>query len=150
MKELTKCQWAKEGFVPKHGAIGVEKWINCYHTKKAIYFSEDQVTEDKSAAETFLKDKQKEYRAASKRKEQKYKRAMEYREKMKTEYQWLQEGRIPNEHARWELGESLNKTFNICAYGSQYFYCHEDDTHVPESLEELENAIRLTKEKYQQ
>lgn len=60
---------------------------------------------------------------------------MEYREKMKTEYQWLQEGRIPNEHARWELWKSLNKTFNICAYGSQYFYCHEDDTHVPENLE---------------
>ena len=30
---------------------------------------------------------------------------------MKTRWQWLQEGRIPNDNARWEVGEELNKTF---------------------------------------
>ena len=37
---------------------------------------------------------------------------------MKTEWQWLQEGRIPNPNARWEYGEILNNTFNVCSYGS--------------------------------
>ena len=45
---------------------------------------------------------------------------MAFRENMKTEWQWLQEGRIPNPNARWEYGETLNNTFNVCSYGSSY------------------------------
>ena len=66
---------------------------------------------------------------------------MAYRENMKTEWQWLQEGRIPNPNARWEYGETLNNTFNVCSYGSKYCYCHIDETHIPKNSEELQKAI---------
>lgn len=64
-----------------------------------------------------------------------------YREKMKTQWQWLQEGRIPNDNARWEVGEELNKMFCTCAYGSNYCYCHERYTHEPKNDEEMQKAI---------
>ncbi|MFK2430370.1 hypothetical protein ACIXUG_02240, partial [Bacteroides fragilis] len=64
-----------------------------------------------------------------------------YREKMKTRWQWLQEGRIPNDNARWKVGEELNKTFCTCAYGSNYCYCHERYTHEPKNDEEMQKAI---------
>ena len=95
MKELTALQWAKEGYVLNPDAVGEERWTNCVHVKKAIYYSEHEVHEDKEAANAIIKAKQKEYNKASKERENKYKKAMAFRENMKTEWQWLQEGRIP-------------------------------------------------------
>lgn len=77
---------------------------------------------------------------AKKRKEKRIKNAA-YREKMKTQWQWLQEGRIPNDNARWKVGEELNKMFCTCAYGSNYCYCHIDETHIPKDSEEMQKAI---------
>lgn len=102
MKELTALQWAKIGYIPNPKAKGEERWTNCVHVKKAIYYSEHEVHEDKEAANAIIKAKQKEYNKASKERENKYKKAMAFRENMKTEWQWLQEGRIPNPNARWE------------------------------------------------
>lgn len=65
---------------------------------------------------------------------------------MKTQWQWLQEGRIPNDNARWEVGEELNKMFCTCAYGSNYCYCHERYTHEPKNDEEMQKAILILTE----
>lgn len=83
MKELTALQWAKEGYVLNPDAVGEERWTNCVHVKKAIYYSEHEVHEDKEAANAIIKAKQKEYNKASKERENKYKKAMAFRENMK-------------------------------------------------------------------
>ena len=45
-------------------------------------------------------------------------------------------------HGR-EYGETLNNTFNVCSYGSKYYYCHIDETHMPKDSEELESYKRI-------
>ena len=35
----------------------------------------------------------------------------------------------------------LNKMFCTCAYGSNYCYCHIDETHIPKDSEEMQKAI---------
>lgn len=141
MEILTALQWAKKGFIPNEGAEGTEQWTNCYYSAKAVYFKDSEVHEDKDTAKAILFAKRKEYRdVAKKRKEKRIKNAA-YREKMKTQWQWLQEGRIPNDNARWEVGEELNKMFCTCAYGSNYCYCHERYTHEPKNDEEMQKAI---------
>lgn len=141
MDKLTELQWAKKGFVPNEGAKGEEGWNNNYYRYRVIRFPESEVHEDLVAAKAIVSAKNKEYRSKAKKKEQKRKETAEYREKMKTKWQWLQEGRIPNENARWELGEELNKTFHTCSYGSNYCYCHQRYTRKAQNSDELENAI---------
>lgn len=141
MEKLTALQWAKRGFVPNEGAKGEEGWNNNYYSYRVIRFSDSEVHEDLLAAKVIVSAKNKEYRAKAKKREQKRKEAAEYREKMKTKWQWLQEGKIPNENARWEVGEELNKTYNCCSYGSNYCYCHERYTHEPKDDEEMQKAI---------
>lgn len=58
MKELTALQWAKIGYIPNPKAKGEERWTNCVHVKKAIYYSEHEVHEDKEAANAIIKAKQ--------------------------------------------------------------------------------------------
>ncbi len=141
MEILTALQWAKKGFIPNEGAEGTKQWTNCFYSAKAVYFKDSEVHEDKDTAKAILFAKRKEYRdVAKKRKEKRIKNAV-YREKMKTQWQWLQEGRIPNDNARWEVGEELNKIFCTCAYGSNYCYCHERYTHEPKNDEEMQKAI---------
>ena len=139
--EMTALQWAKKGYIPNADAIGAERWTNCYHTQKATYYKSSEVHKDAEAAREIIKQKRKEYNQALKIREEKREKAIAFRELMKTEWQWLQEGRIPNPNARWECGETLNNTFNVCSYGSSYCYCHIDDTHIPIDSEELQNAI---------
>ena len=114
MEILTALQWAKKGFIPNEGAKGTKQWTNSFYSAKAVYFKDSEVHEDKDTAKAILFAKRKEYRdVAKKRKEKRIKNAA-YREKMKTQWQWLQEGRIPNDNARWEVGEELNKMFCTC------------------------------------
>lgn len=138
---LTALQWAKEGYILNSDAVGEERWTNCTHVKKAKYYREHEVHEDKDAAKDILKKKQREYREAGEERERKYNEAMAFRADMKTEWQWLQEGRIPDGKARWKYGENLNKEFSVCAYGSKHYYCHIDETHIPKDSEELQEAI---------
>ena len=105
MEILTALQWAKKGFIPNEGTEGTEQWTNCYYSAKAVYFKDCEVHEDKEAAKAILSAKRKEYRDVAKKREEKRKQNAEYREKMKTHWQWLQEGRIPDPHARWRVGE---------------------------------------------
>lgn len=141
MEILTALQWAKKGFIPNEEAKGTKQWTNSFYSAKAVYFKDSEVHEDKDTAKAILLAKRKEYRdVAKKRKEKRIKNAA-YREKMKTQWQWLQEGRIPNDNARWEVGEELNKMFCTCAYGSNYCYCHIDETHIPKDSEEMQKAI---------
>lgn len=140
MKELTSLQWAKEGYILKPGAKGVERWTNCSHQKKATYFMEEQVIEDKEAAAAILASKRKEYYKARKETERKERDAARFRELMKTKWQWLQEGRIPNKDARWRSGRELNGR-NGFSYGNDYCYCHFDNTHEPANQAEMDAAI---------
>lgn len=148
MKELTALQWAKDGYVLTSEAKGIEKWTNRSHTRKAVYYKENEVREDKDAAKTLLKTKRNEHRESAKEREQRYNNAMAIRDKMKTEFQWLQEGRIPNDKADWKHGKNLNETYNVCAYGSNYYYCHIDDTHIPKNRDELQRAINNYNNKF--
>ena len=124
MEALTALQWAKEGYVPNADAVGEERWTNCFHGQKATYYKDNEVHKDSETAKDMLRAKRKEHKKASDKRDEKRKKNMAYRENMKTEWQWLQEGRIPNPNARWEYGEILNNTFNVCSYGSKYCYCH--------------------------
>ena len=92
MEILTALQWAKKGFIPNEGAEGTEQWTNCYYSAKAVYFKDCEVHEDKEAAKAILSAKRKEYRDVAKKREEKRKQNAEYRGKMKTHWQWLQEG----------------------------------------------------------
>ena len=42
-KSKTARQWAKEGFLPKEGAVGVTMWSNQYCHLQCIYYEPDQV-----------------------------------------------------------------------------------------------------------
>lgn len=148
LMELTELQWAKKGFVLNMDAKGEEGWNNNYYRYRVIRFPESEVHEDIVAAKAIVSAKRKKYQDAAKKRKQKRKENVEYREKMKTRWQWLQEGRIPNDNARWEVGEELNKTFHTWTYGSNYCYCHERYTHKPKDDEELENAISESKREY--
>lgn len=142
MKELTALQWAKIGYIPNPKAKGKERWTNCFYGMKAIYYKENEVHEDPDATKAILKAKRQEYRDIAKKRKQKLAEFEVYRENMKTEWQWLQEGRIPNPDARWKNGESLNEAFNTCSFGSRYCYCNKDDTYEASSPEELQIAIK--------
>lgn len=145
MDRLTELQWAKKGHVLNADAKGVEGWNNNYYRYRVIRFPESEVHQDLVAAKAIVSAKNKEYRAKAKGREQKRKEAAEFREKMKTKWQWLQEGRIPKDDARWESGDSLNKTFNCCSYGSKYCYCHFRDTYRPKNFRELEDVVSESK-----
>lgn len=115
MEALTALQWAKEGYVPNADAVGEERWTNCFHGQKATYYKDNEVHKDSETAKDMLRAKRKEHKKASDKRDEKRKKNMAYRENMKTEWQWLQEGRIPNPNARWEYGETLNKIHSTCA-----------------------------------
>ena len=100
MEALTALQWAKEGYVPNADVIGNERWTNCHHAQKATYYKTSEVHENADAAREIIKLNRKEYNQASKKREEKRKKAIAFRELMKTEWQWLQEGRIPNPNAQ--------------------------------------------------
>ena len=119
MEALTALQWAKEGYVPNADAVGEERWTNCFHGQKATYYKDNEVHKDSETAKDMLRAKRKEHKKHQ-IKGTRSEKNMAYRENMKTEWQWLQEGRIPNPNARWEYGEILNNTFNVCSYGSKY------------------------------
>lgn len=145
MKELTALQWAKIGYIPNPKAKGKEQWTSCFYGMKAMYYQEN---EDPDTAKAILKAKRKEYREEAKKRKQQLAEFEVYRENMKTEWQWLQEGRIPNPDARWKNGESLNKTFNTCSFGSHYCYCNKDETYEASSPEELQIAIKEYNKKF--
>lgn len=148
MKELTALQWAKIGYIPNPKAKGEERWTNCFYGMKAIYYKENEVHEDPATAKAILKAKRQEYRDIAKKRKQKLAEFEVYRENMKTEWQWLQEGRIPKPDARWKNGESLNEAFNTCSFGSCYCYCNVDDTYEASSPEELQIAIKEYNKNY--
>ena len=94
MEALTALQWAKEGYVPNADAVGEERWTNCFHGQKATYYKDNEVHKDSETAKDMLRAKRKEHKKASDKRDEKRKKNMAYRENMKTEWQWLQEGRM--------------------------------------------------------
>lgn len=93
MEALTALQWAKEGYVPNADAVGEERWTNCFHGQKATYYKDNEVHKDSETAKDMLRAKRKEHKKASDKRDEKRKKNMAYRENMKTEWQWLQEGK---------------------------------------------------------
>lgn len=83
MEALTALQWAKEGYVPNADAIGNERWTNCHHAQKATYYKTSEVHENADAAREIIKLNRKEYNQASKKREEKRKKAIAFRELMK-------------------------------------------------------------------
>lgn len=71
--ELTQLQWAKTGYVLNEDAEGKERWTNCYHNAKAVYYSESEVHPDITGAKAILSAKKKQYRLAMKERQQKIK-----------------------------------------------------------------------------
>ncbi len=69
--ELTQLQWAKSGYVLNEDAVGKEQWTNCFHKRKAVYFSDNEVHPDISGAKAFITEKKKQYRIAAKQRKQK-------------------------------------------------------------------------------
>lgn len=69
--ELTQLQWAKTGYVLNEDAEGKERWTNCYHNAKAVYYSESEVHPDIIGAKAILSAKKKQYRLAMKERQQK-------------------------------------------------------------------------------
>lgn len=141
-KQMTMLQWLKEGYILNSDAVGNEQWTNCNHVRKAVYYKETEVHKDKDTARNLLKERQKQTYQRANAKAIRLKKSLELRELMKTKWQWLQEGRIPNPSARWRCGEDLNRIHKLYySYGSSYYYCHIDDTHLPVDSEELQKAI---------
>lgn len=64
--ELTQLQWAKTGYVLNEDAEGKERWTNCFHNAKAVYYSESEVHPDITGAKAILSAKKKQYRLAMK------------------------------------------------------------------------------------
>ncbi len=52
--ELTQLQWAKTGYVLNEDAEGKERWTNCYHNAKAVYYSESEVHPDITGAKAIF------------------------------------------------------------------------------------------------
>lgn len=71
--ELTQLQWAKTGYVLNEDAEGKERWTNCYHNAKAVYYSESEVHPDITGAKAILSAKKKQYRLVMKERQQKTK-----------------------------------------------------------------------------
>lgn len=71
--ELTQLQWAKTGYVLNEDAEGKERWTNCFHNAKAVYYSESEVHPDITGAKAILSAKKKQYRLAMKERQQKIK-----------------------------------------------------------------------------
>lgn len=144
MEKLTELQWAKKGYVLNADATGEEGWNNAFYRYRVIRYPQSEVHENQAAAKAIISAKNQVYRKAARARKGKRQRAAKYRDEMKTAWQWLQEGRVPNADATWEHGEDLNRRFGVCAYGSKYYYCHFDCTHLPSS-KELEDAISAYK-----
>lgn len=147
-RQMTMLQWLQEGYILNSDAVGNERWTNCNHVRKAVYYKETEVHEDKDTARNLLKERQKQTYQRAKAKAIRLKKSLELRELMKTKWQWLQAGRIPNTDVRWRCGDDLNRIHKICTYGSSYCYCHIDDTHLPKDSEELQKAIEEYRDSY--
>ena len=53
--ELTQLQWAKTGYVLNEDAEGKERWTNCFHNAKAVYYSESEVHPDITGAKAIFR-----------------------------------------------------------------------------------------------
>lgn len=138
--ERTMLQWLKEDYVVRDEAEGIYKAsenaygrCHCYW-----YYSQDEVEYDPPRAKEIrkkLRQEAKDRKAEEWRKYEEWKRMYDENWPLwHTTYQWQQEGRKPKPDAKWVLGEELNRRFGgWLGKGSDYYYCHIDDT------EEIDN-----------
>ena len=128
-KVMSEYQWLRKGFFIKDTAVGIDGWNNRFCTYPLTRFTADEVYEDTERAKERLSKIRHEYYIAAREKKKYWDWFEEFREDMKTQYQWFhEENRVPLETAKWYNGESLNKRYNTCSFGSDYYYCHRDDT----------------------
>ena len=127
-KVMSEYQWLRKGFFIKDTAVGIDGWNNRFCTYPLTRFTADEVYEDTERAKERLSKIRHEYYIAAREKKKYWDWFEEFREDMKTQYQWFhEENRVPLETAKWYNGESLNKRYNTSSFGSDY-YCHRDDT----------------------
>lgn len=126
---MSEYQWLRKGFFIKDTAVGIDGWNNRFCTYPLTRFTADEVYEDTERAKERLSKIRHENYIAAREKKKYCDWFEEFREDMKTQYQWFhEENRVPLETAKWYSGESLNKQYNTCSFGSDYYYCHRDDT----------------------
>lgn len=138
----TLNQWLKDGYIPKKGHNGHERYRSETHLayvagvdSTAIYYDEDEVRFDREAAVKLSRDLSKQKRdereAEKRKRKERAEAALLFRENMKTRYQWAQAGRVANPGAAFKWGSTLNefiKNDDVERFGSEYKYCHLDDT----------------------
>lgn len=83
--ELTQLQWAKTGYVLNEDAEGKERWTNCFHNAKAVYYSESEVHPDITGAKAILSAKKKQYRLAMKERQKKNQRDCSKKQRLRRE-----------------------------------------------------------------
>ena len=131
----------ENGYIPKKGHNGHERYRSETHlaydgaNSMAIYFDEDEVRFDREAAVKLSRDLSKQKRdereAEKRKRKERAEAALLFRENMKTRYQWAQAGRVANPGAAFKWGSTLNefiKNDDVERFGSEYKYCHLDDT----------------------
>lgn len=152
-KMKTELQWNQLGYVLNKDAKGEYQAVNGWHQNYCMRYTEEEVHVDKVKAKEIIKAKNLQYCENAKKKKEDWKWFDEFRDNMKTYYQWIQEGRIPNKDAKWDSGKHLNYLYkHICDYsfGNDYWYCHYKDTHEPQDNEELEREKEELNEIYYQ
>ena len=132
---FTKNQWLKKGYVVKRNHYGQELWCNRRYTNSTHYFSKKDVRHDEEKAKDILREQNKKAREQAKKRKIAIEKELELHDVWNTERQWYLLGRKPKPNAIWKLGSQLN---NYCTqFGSDYWYCHEDDTEpINETKEE--------------
>lgn len=148
----TERQWNLAGYILKPKARGKDFWTNGMCQRSATYYASPQVIKDEDKASSIIREikrkQAKESRLRAKYRKQKEAEdaawhaehdheALKFRELTGTEYQWREQGRKPNEDAKWIPGEVLNSKYRLWLWGKDYWYCHKDDTHPIETTQDV-------------
>lgn len=151
----SEGQWAKLGKVILDPEKAETLWPNQYCSQTCLYAAPDNVrnmTETENAAYRIKLSEQRKAARIRKNKEAQYEEeAIRLRDEWHTPWQWLRDyHRVPNEKALYKSGQKLNNEIKInCApFGTDYEYCHIDDTRLITDKEELEAAFRKSSEVY--
>ena len=139
---MTEHQWLKKGYIVKDKATGIDGWNNRHCTYGVIRYTREEVYEDIEEARARLRKIRHEAYKKSKEKKAYWTWFAGFRDKMKTENQWVYlEKRKPKRNAKWHIGEELNKEYHTCSFGSSHYYCHYDDTEeiVEENVKPIDN-----------
>lgn len=160
-------EWISEGQLARQGKAVLDRtkavtlWTNPFCQKSCLYTSPDNVRdmtfEEKTAYRAKINEQHRIARKERITKKLDYERGLAHAEKVReewhTDWQWLRDyHRISKIGTLYRTGESLNReeVFGWTVFGSNYDYCHIDDTILLTDPEEIEEAFRKSDEAYKQ